>query len=81
MTNFQRVGASSNARLGVDFEQLATMSLRVAGLRVQPRFSVPVGVGELKKKRVFDFGCVEPPVLSSASVTAGQQEATHRVRN
>lgn len=63
MTNFQRVGVSSNAQVGVDFEQLATVSLRAAGLRVQPRFSVPVGVGELKKEHVFDFGCADPPVL------------------
>lgn len=63
MTNFQRIGAISNTHVGVDFERLAVRALEATGLRVQARFSVPVGVGELKKEHQFDFGSAEPPVL------------------
>ena len=63
MTDFQRVGSASNTQVGVDFERLAILSLNAAGLRVRPRFSVPVGVGDLKKEHVFDFWSADPPVL------------------
>jgi hypothetical protein len=63
VTNFQRIGASSNTQVGIDFERLAVFALEAAGLKVQPRFSVPVGVGDLKKQHAFDFGSSEPPIL------------------
>jgi hypothetical protein len=63
MTNFQRIGAISNTHVGVDFEALAVLSLEAAGIKVHPRFAVPVGIGQRKKGHSFDFGSDDPPVL------------------
>jgi hypothetical protein len=63
VTNFQRIGSASNTQVGMDFEQLAVLSLAAAGIVVHPRFAVPVGVGAAKKDHLFDFGSAEPPVL------------------
>ena len=63
MTNFQRVGAVSNAHVGRDFEALAANALAAAGFSVQRRFRAMVGVGTIKKEHEFDFGGSEPPVL------------------
>jgi hypothetical protein len=63
MTNFQRVGSSSNTQVGIDFETAAVQCLAAAGVHVTPRFAVPIGVGQLKKPHTFDFGSQEPPVL------------------
>lgn len=63
MTNFQRIGATSNTQVGIDFESAAVRCLAAAGISVTPRFAVPVGVGDLKKAHNFDFGSDSPPVL------------------
>jgi hypothetical protein len=63
VTNFQRVGSSSNTQVGIDFESAAVKCLADAGIPVTPRFAVPVGVGQLKKLHNFDFGSQEPLVL------------------
>jgi hypothetical protein len=63
VTNFQRIGASSNTQVGIDFEAAAARALADAGLTVHPRFSLKVGVAALKKEHTFDFGSFQPPVL------------------
>ena len=63
MTNHQRIGAISNTHVGIDFEDAAVLSLAAAGIHVLPRFSVPLGVGQMKKGHRFDFGSEDPPVL------------------
>jgi hypothetical protein len=63
MTNFQRVGSTSNTQVGIDFESAAVQCLGAAGIRVTPRFAVSVGVGRVKKPHNFDFGSHQPPVL------------------
>lgn len=64
MTNHQRVGAVSNAHAGREFEAIAHAHfLGIEQWRLQPNFSVPVGVNGRKKMHRFDLGCEEPPVL------------------
>lgn len=61
--NFQRVGAISNAHVGNDFEELVREHFSKAGLTLVRGFKVPVGVGETKKPRTFDWGSDQPPIL------------------
>lgn len=63
MDNFQRIGAKSNAHVGRAFEVLARDALRVAGIEVQPKFSVAIGVGSHKKEHEFDLGSTSSKVL------------------
>ena len=63
MTDFQRIGAISNTHVGIDFESVAARCLAKEGIHVRPRFSVPVGVGDVKKLHAFDLGSDDPPVL------------------
>lgn len=60
---FQRVGTSSNTQVGIDFENAAARALEAADIMVEPNFSVPVGVGALRKAHRFDFGSKNPPTL------------------
>ena len=63
MTDFHLVEASSNTQVDINFESTAAQCLAAKGVVVRPRFSVPVGVGLLKKPHMFDFGSEDPPVL------------------
>lgn len=72
-SNFQRVGAISNAHVGHDFEELVREHFRSEGLALVRGFKVPVGVGEKKKPRKFDWGSDEPPrSWSNANRTPGR---------
>lgn len=61
--NFQRIGSTSNAEVGRDFEQIAERILAERGVEVSRNFPVPVGVGDLKKVHRFDLGSKSPPVI------------------
>jgi hypothetical protein len=61
--NFQRLGAVSNAHVGNEFEDLVREHFSGLGLPLVRGFKVPVGIGETKKTRRFDWGCAEPPIL------------------
>ncbi len=61
--NFQRIGSTSNSRVGRDFEQLAMAVLAERGIHVVKNFSIDVGVYRQKKPHSFDLGSEEPPVL------------------
>jgi len=61
--NFQRVGSVSNTHAGDDFETLARSFFAQHGISLVKNFSVPVGVGGLKKAHRFDLGSESPPVL------------------
>lgn len=64
--NFQRIGAASNTQVGSDFEKAAVAALAAlaaAGVAVEVDFSVPVGVGALRKKHRFDLGSGNPLTL------------------
>ena len=61
--SFQRIGSSSNAAVGKQFEQLALISLREAGITVSSDYPVDVGVSKLTKIHRFDFGSDAPPTI------------------
>lgn len=60
---FQRVGSSSNAHVGHEFEVAAQRHFLRKGLKLQRHYPVNVGVGEPQKVHAFDLGSNEPPVL------------------
>src|SRR5258708_36854318 len=60
---FQRIGAVSNADVGNEFEDLVREHFRSQGMSLVRGFEVPVGVGEMKKPRKFDWGSDAPPIL------------------
>lgn len=62
-TDFQRVGAESNASMGDAFELAAMRFWARNGLELSRNFVLPVGVGELKKPRRFDLGSASPSVI------------------
>ena len=61
--NFQRLGSISNTKVGSDFEDVAKAALLKAGLRVEPRFSIAIGVAERRKGHRFDLGAASPKVI------------------
>jgi hypothetical protein len=60
---FQRIGSTSNTQVGADFENAASAALAGLKINVEQDFSVPVGVGRLRKKHKFDLGGADPPIL------------------
>lgn len=63
MTNFQRVGAISNAHVGRDFEDIVAAHFASEGLRLGKDHGVPIGLGNRKKMHKFDLGCAEQKVV------------------
>jgi hypothetical protein len=62
--NFQRIGADHNAGVGRSFEDIArAFFLSKEGISLETNFSVPVGLGDLKKHHKFDLGSHQPPIL------------------
>jgi hypothetical protein len=61
--NFQRLGAVSNSHVGNEFEDLVRDHFRAEGLSLMRGFKVPIGIGDTKKPRKFDWGSDDPPVL------------------
>lgn len=53
---FQRLGSSSNTQVGNDFELVARKFFAKQGVNLQSKYTVDVGVGNLKKPHVFDLG-------------------------
>lgn len=62
VNNFQRVGATSNADVGRNFEEVARRYFRQRGMVLQKGYSVVIGTSA-KKERKFDLGSDSPPVL------------------
>ena len=62
VNNFQRVGSASNSKVGGDFEDEALGYFRQKGVALRKGYNVQVGVSR-KKKRQFDLGSDNPPVL------------------
>ena len=65
VNNFQRAGSVSNAHVGRDFEAAAQEYFRQKGITLRKDYGVQVGVSGKrdKKKRQFDLGSDNPPVL------------------
>ena len=62
VNNFQRLGSTSNAQVGRDFETAAQDYFRQKGISLRKGHSVQIGVSR-KKDRQFDLGSDYPPVL------------------
>lgn len=63
MPSFQRIGSTSNAHVGNDFERLADGFFASTGITLSRGFAVPLGVADLKKVRRFDLGSENPSIL------------------
>jgi hypothetical protein len=63
INNFQRIGSISNAHAGAEFEGLVQQFFANQGVALSSSFAVPVGVGNLRKSRKFDFGSEHPPII------------------
>ena len=84
MTNFQRVGAISNAHVGRELEDIAAAYLAQEGLHVHPRHKVPVGVANIKRPHEFDLGCDDQMVLVECKAhtwTAGDKVPSAKMIN
>ena len=62
VNNFQRVGAPSNTRVGIHFENLVKDYFLGNGVELHEQFSVPIGLTH-KKERKFDLGSPDLRVL------------------
>jgi hypothetical protein len=81
-TNFQRVGAVSNAHVGREFEGAARAYFAAVGVLPTPEFSAPVGY-KMKKDHKFDLGSEEPPILvecKSYTWTSGGNSPSAKIR-
>ena len=47
--NFQRVGSSSNAHVGREFEKRVLEYFSMEGIKLRKRFLLEIGVGKVKK--------------------------------
>ena len=54
--SFQRIGAISNAHVGVDFELAAQKLFASQGLHLERDFRLTVGIDKKKKAHRFDLG-------------------------
>lgn len=61
--NFQRLGSTSNAQVGADFELIAKEFFEKDGLVLTPNHRVLVGVDGRTKERRFDLGSERPAIL------------------
>ena len=62
VNNFQRIGSTSNAQVGRDFESAALECFRKEGVSLRKNYSVRIGVSS-KKERQFDLGSDNPLML------------------
>jgi hypothetical protein len=79
---FQRIGATSNAHAGREFEEAARLFWAREGIRLQPNFPVLVGYAT-KKPHKFDLGSEEPPILiecKSNTWTSGGNSPSAKIR-
>ena len=63
MSDFQRIGSTSNTHVGIEFEDLAMRFWARQGLQLQKKHPLHVGVGRIKKSHSFDLGSSTPPVI------------------
>lgn len=84
MTNFQRVGAISNAHVGRDFENLSLEILNKTGFSLTLNHSVDVGLSDRKKPHKFDLGSENPAVIvecKSQTWTSGDKVPSAKMKN
>jgi len=54
--DFQRIGSTSNAKVGSDFELSAKEFFRTEGIDLQQNFKLRIGIEEIQKDHAFDLG-------------------------
>ena len=59
---FQRKGGTSNTAVGAAFESAARDHFAAMGLKLEPEFSIAIGVRGTKEHN-FDLGCSDPKVI------------------
>lgn len=82
INNFQRVGATSNTVAGREFEDAAHIFFEQSGIKLQRAYTAEVGYVK-RKKKVFDFGSDDPPILvecKSYTWTAGGNSPSAKIR-
>jgi hypothetical protein len=84
MSNFQRVGAVSNAHVGRAFELRAQNILSQHGLVLELNHKVPCGLRTLQKEHAFDLGAESPKVIvecKSQTWTSGGNVPSAKMKN
>jgi hypothetical protein len=84
MTNFQRVGAISNAHVGRDFENIALKIINENGFKVRLNHIVHVGYGSRTKPHKFDLGSDDPAVIiecKSQTWTSGDKVPSAKMKD
>jgi hypothetical protein len=61
--NFQRIGSTSNAQVGREFETSVNKFLARQGLKLSKNYKVPIGVEKNKKLHAFDLGSDNPRII------------------
>jgi hypothetical protein len=80
--NYQRIGASSNAAVGREFEDAAQIFFHSEGVVLARNFDVPVGY-KLRKNKRFDLGSASPRILvecKSYTWTASGNRPSAKIR-
>lgn len=80
--NFQRVGATSNAEVGRDFEDAAQIFFNRSCIKLRRGFPVEIGF-RVRKSHNFDFGSENPPILvecKSYTWTSGGNSPSAKIR-
>ncbi len=75
-SNFQRVGADNNAKVGDEFECAAQSYFDGQGTKLTRNHALQIGVSDKKKSHNFDLGCDEPKMIvecKSPSVEINQK--------
>jgi len=84
VSNFQRLGAISNADVGRAFEVRAQKILIEQGLHLELDHKVPCGLGNLRKDHAFDLGSENPKVIvecKSQTWTSGGNVPSAKMKN
>ncbi|MPM29082.1 hypothetical protein SDC9_75621 [bioreactor metagenome] len=61
--DFQRIGSTSNAKVGSDFELSAKEFFRTEGINLQQNFTLRIGIEEIQKDHAFDLGSEHEKII------------------
>jgi hypothetical protein len=80
---YQRKGATSNARVGADFERIAQKFFEDQRIKLSPNFSIALGLASKKNHR-FDLGSAEAKIIvecKSHRWTEGNKVPTAKMKD
>lgn len=61
--HFQRLGSTSNAKVGNDFELSAQEYFRNIGIKLQQNLTLRIGIDEIQKDHAFDLGSENEKII------------------